>query len=134
MSHFLPCSRSLSWLWLVFWATQSLVLTAPLRAGDVDQLPADAWRLPSDSGLVPGKLFESLQVAYDGPSRAYVPWRYRSYFNFDLLFGAARKTIRADKRVSAFRNFLISASAESFSFFVFDTVQSDGTNKLKSRI
>src|SRR2546428_12714609 len=87
MSHFLPCSRSLSWLWLVFWATQSLVLTVPLRAGDVDQLPADAWRLPSDSGLVPGKLFESLQVAYDGPSRAYVPWRYGSYFNFDLLFG-----------------------------------------------
>jgi hypothetical protein len=45
-----------------------------------------------------------------------------------------RKAIPEEERVSAFRNFRMSASAESFSFFEFDTVQSKGTNKLKSRI
>ena len=43
-------------------------------------------------------------------------------------------TIPEDERVSAFRNFFINLSAKLFSFFVFDTVQSEGTNKLKSRI
>jgi hypothetical protein len=42
-----------------------------------------------------------------------------------------RNAIPEDERVSAFRNFLIRASAESFPLFVFDTVQSKGTNKLK---
>jgi len=45
-----------------------------------------------------------------------------------------RNTIPEDERVSAFRNFRMSASAESFPLFVFDTVQSNGANKLKSRI
>lgn len=39
-----------------------------------------------------------------------------------------------DERVSAFRNFFISLSARSFSCFVFDAVQSEGTNKSKSRM
>jgi hypothetical protein len=55
---------------------------------------------------------------------------HRFLFSFCVL----RSTISEDERVSAFRNFLISPSAESFSFFVFDTVQSEGTNKSKSRI
>jgi hypothetical protein len=58
----------------------------------------------------------------------------RRRFESRGFFCAARNTILEDKRVSAFRNFLMSASAESFSFFVFDTVQSEGTNKLKSRM
>jgi len=37
-------------------------------------------------------------------------------------------------RVSAYRNFFISLSARSFSCFVFDAVQSEGTNKSKSRM
>jgi hypothetical protein len=59
------------------------------------------------------------------------------FFDYDLLGGGlsgfglllrfARNTILEDERVSAFRNFFISQSAESFS-----TVQSEGTNKLKS--
>jgi hypothetical protein len=53
---------------------------------------------------------------------------------FRIFFCAMRNAIPEDERVSAFRNFLMSASAESFSFFVFDTVQSEGTNKLKLRI
>src|SRR6266550_1065702 len=48
--------------------------------------------------------------------------------------GVPCSTILEDMRVSALRNFLMSASAEPFSFFVFDTVQSEGTNKSKSRI
>jgi hypothetical protein len=58
----------------------------------------------------------------------------RRRFDSRGFFCGARSTILEDKRVSAFRNFLIRASAESFSFFVFDTVQSEGTNKLKSRM
>ena len=46
----------------------------------------------------------------------------------------SRNTILEDERVSAFRNFFINLSAELFSFFVFDTVQSEGTNKLTSRM
>src|SRR4030095_9107670 len=42
-------------------------------------------------------------------------WLDRSLFSFCAL----RSTIFEDERVSAFRNFLISPSAESFSFFVF---------------
>jgi hypothetical protein len=52
---------------------------------------------------------------------------------FSLPF-ESRKTILEDERVSAFRNFFINLSAELFSFFVFGTVQSEGTNKLKSRM
>ena len=51
-----------------------------------------------------------------------------------FLFGVLRNRIREDERVSTFRNFFINLSAELFSFFVFDTVQSEGTNKLKSRM
>jgi hypothetical protein len=58
----------------------------------------------------------------------------RRRFESRGFFCGARNTILEDKRVSAFRNLLMSASAESFSFFVFDAVQSDGTNKLKSRM
>src|SRR5439155_281928 len=46
----------------------------------------------------------------------------------------SRNTILEDDRVSAFRNFFINLSAELFSFFVFDTVQSEGTNKWNSRL
>jgi len=46
-----------------------------------------------------------------------------------FLFCVLRNRIREDERVSAFRNFFMSLSAESFPFFVFDTVQSEGTNK-----
>ena len=53
---------------------------------------------------------------------------------FPFLFCVLRNRIREDERVSAFRNFFMSPSAESFSFFVFNTVQSEGTNKLKSRM
>ena len=42
--------------------------------------------------------------------------------------------MREAGRVSAFKNFFISRSAESFSLFVLETEQSDGTNKLKSRM
>jgi len=42
--------------------------------------------------------------------------------------------MREAGRVSAFKNFFISRSAESFSLFVLETAQSEGTNKLKSRI
>jgi hypothetical protein len=52
---------------------------------------------------------------------------------FSLPF-ESRNTILEDDRVSAFRNFFINLSAELFSFFVFDTVQSEGTNKWKSRM
>jgi hypothetical protein len=51
-----------------------------------------------------------------------------------FLFCVLHNGIREDERVSAFRNFFMSPSAESFSFFVFDTVQSEGTNKWKSRM
>jgi hypothetical protein len=53
---------------------------------------------------------------------------------FNLLLFPSRNTILEDGRVSAFKNFFMSPSAESFSRFVFDTVQSDGTNKSKSRM
>ena len=56
------------------------------------------------------------------------------YFVSLFLFCVLRNRIPEDKRVSAFRNFFMRPSAESFSFLVFDTVQSEGTNKLKSRI
>ena len=46
----------------------------------------------------------------------------------------AGSTMREAWRVSAFKNFFISRSAESFSLFVLETVQSEGTNNLKSRI
>jgi len=59
---------------------------------------------------------------------------YRRGRRFRLFFCVTRNAMREETRVSALRNFLMSASAESFSFFVFDTVQSEGTNKLKSRI
>jgi hypothetical protein len=48
---------------------------------------------------------------------------------FFFLFCVLRTRIREDERVSAFRNFFMCLSAESFYFFVFDTVQSEGTNK-----
>lgn len=51
-----------------------------------------------------------------------------------ILAPSVRNAIFEDERVSAFRNFFISLRARLFSFFVFDTVQSEGTNKSKSRI
>jgi len=51
-----------------------------------------------------------------------------------ILARSLRNAIFEDERVSAFRNFFISLRARSFSFFVFDTVQSEGTTKSKSRI
>jgi hypothetical protein len=54
--------------------------------------------------------------------------------SFTTFFYGASSTIRDAGRVSAFRNFCISRSAESFSLFVLDTVQSEGTNKSKSRM
>jgi hypothetical protein len=53
---------------------------------------------------------------------------------FQLPDGVERNMMREAGRVSAFKNFFMSLSAESFSFLVFETVQSAGTNKLKSRI
>ena len=51
---------------------------------------------------------------------------------YHFLYGA-RNAIREAERVSAFPNFVINRSAESFSLFVLDTVQSEGTNELKPR-
>jgi len=62
----------------------------------------------------------------------FTPAYERPRFNLFLL--VLRKTIREDNRVSAFKNFLMSPSADSFSLLVFDTLQSEGTNKLKSRM
>src|SRR5262245_26780239 len=87
MSRPLSSSKSLPWRRFFFLLSQSLVFTSPLRAGEFGQLPGDAWRLRVDPGLLPGKLFESPPLAYAEPSRAFVPWHYRSDFNFDLLFG-----------------------------------------------
>ena len=53
--------------------------------------------------------------------------------SFDLFVLARCKAILEDNLVSAFKNFFMSLSTESFSRFVFDTVQSESTNKLKSR-
>jgi hypothetical protein len=86
---------------------------------------------------------EKILKRHDQPLRIFGlllcnSYRYDAFkrrcFESRGFFCGARNTILEDKRVSAFRNFLMSASAEQFSFFVFDTVQSEGTNKLKSRM
>src|SRR3982751_1722988 len=53
---------------------------------------------------------------------------------FRAVVCAARNMILEAERVSALRNFFMSLRADSFSLFVFETVQSRGTNNLKSRI
>ena len=53
---------------------------------------------------------------------------------FAPLFCDVRNAILEDERVSALRNFLMSLRADSFSLFVFETVQSRGTSNLKSRM
>jgi hypothetical protein len=53
---------------------------------------------------------------------------------FGLFLFVRRKRIREDNRVSAFKNLRMSPIADSFSLLVFDTLQSEGTNNLKSRM
>ena len=55
------------------------------------------------------------------------PWRYRRRF----FFGALGSRNFADGRVSAFRNFRMSASACRFSSAVFETVQSEGIDQVE---
>jgi hypothetical protein len=69
------------------WALSGFLSTVSLEAVDLGQLPDDAWSFPSSPRLDPGHLFAAPSTAYEEPGPGFGPWRYRTNFNFDFLFG-----------------------------------------------
>ena len=96
--------------------------------------PGMAFRIRSKIASGPRSLetkWANLKVA-SAPIQIGTRTRLTKVMFYHFLYGA-RNAIREAERVSAFPNFVINRSAESFSLFVLDTVQSEGTNELKPR-